>query len=96
MIKNTVNWEDFARFTITNGVTEMAVWSLTPHLGLDLADSESVLPLDNLEDGELRPRILSVLRGLSILRSHNVRVSVQGDFVRALANRVGVDATAYP
>lgn len=94
--KNTLDWESFARFVVASGLTYIHIWSLTVHPGLDVPEGDGVLPLDDLSDSELRPRILSVLRGLKLLQRHGVSVVVQGGFVKTLAKRVGLDAGAYP
>jgi len=92
--KNTLEWDSFARFSIASAITHVGIWSLTAHSNLDVPDEDRVQPLDDLSDDDLRPRILSVLRGLRLLQRHGVSVSVHGDFVDPLARRVGLDATA--
>jgi MoaA/NifB/PqqE/SkfB family radical SAM enzyme len=92
--KNSLEWDAFARFSIASDIIHMGIWTLTPHPGLNVPDEDRVRPLDDLSDSDLRPRIVSVLRGLRLLRRHGVAVTVQGDFVGALARRVGLDATA--
>lgn len=95
--KNALDWEAFARFVVASSVSHIGIWSLTVHPdGLDVPEGESVLPLDDLPDSELRPRILSVLRGLNLLQRHGVSVAVQGGFIEILAKRVGLDAGACP
>lgn len=92
--KSAEDWENLARFAIASGVTKVEIWSLTEHLGLDVPEAERVRPLDDLSDGELRPRIRSVVRGISLLRRYGIDVVVQGGFVAALARRVGILANA--
>jgi molybdenum cofactor biosynthesis enzyme MoaA len=86
--KNTSDWEDFARFAVALGITRMEIWSLTLHNGLDVPEKDRVHPLDDLVDRELRPRLLSIRRGLEFLRRHDVEVTIQGGFLDALERRV--------
>ena len=93
--KNTLEWENFARFTVAMGVTSVGLWSLTKHAGMDVPEYAQVRPLDDLADGELRPRVVSIRRGLEFLRRHGVSVSIQGGFFEALERRVHGDARRH-
>jgi MoaA/NifB/PqqE/SkfB family radical SAM enzyme len=90
--KNALEWEAFARFSIAAGISYMIIWNLAEHSGLDISEEERVRPLDDLPDDELKPRLSSVLRGLRLLRQHDVAVTVLGGFIEPLAGRVGLDA----
>jgi MoaA/NifB/PqqE/SkfB family radical SAM enzyme len=89
--KNTLHWESFARFAVALGITSIGLWSLTEHDGLDVPVDDRVHPLDDLPDVELRPRLLSIRRGLDFLRRHDVPVAIQGGFVENLERRVRGD-----
>ncbi len=90
--RNTIGWESFARLAIALDIRHVGLWSLTAHPGMVFPEGGKVVPLDDLDDEELRPRIQSIQRGIDLLRRHQVAADVQGDFVTKLAARVGYSA----
>jgi MoaA/NifB/PqqE/SkfB family radical SAM enzyme len=70
--KNTLEWDIFARFIVALGVARVSLWSLTEHAGLNVPEEARVRPPDDLDDVELRPRVLSVMRGLEFLQQHDI------------------------
>jgi radical SAM protein with 4Fe4S-binding SPASM domain len=44
--------------------------------------------LDDLRDSDLRPRLQAIQRAIGILKSHDIDVHVNGDFITALTRRI--------
>lgn len=81
---------DFARVAVSLGIKHVAFWNLTPYpfANTDVLMEDRVQPLDDLPDEELRPRVMTILSAIGLLRRSGVSVHVQGDFVNTLARRV--------
>ncbi len=89
--KNACDWEAFARFVVACDIRHLDIWNLKLHSGLDWSGKEGVRSLDDLSVDELRPRMLSVVRGLKLLKRHGVTVTVKGNFIQTMLKRVGID-----
>lgn len=90
--KNSLVIEDLAHLAISLGVADVGFWSLTPYPyeNTDVADGDKALPLDDLPDAELVPRLQAIGRALQTLRRAGVRFHVQADFVEVLKLRRGL------
>lgn len=86
--RNTLNWQSFAQFALALGVVHVELWSLTPHPGMQTAPQDRLVPLDDLDDADLRPRLESIAAGIALLRGNGVPVKVQGDFIARLTARL--------
>jgi MoaA/NifB/PqqE/SkfB family radical SAM enzyme len=91
--KNSMLVEDFARLSIALGIHTVQFWNLNkyPYENTDVAPEDRVLPLDDLPDDELRPRVEAVYRAIELLRRNRIVVNVAGGFVDVLARRVGIN-----
>jgi MoaA/NifB/PqqE/SkfB family radical SAM enzyme len=90
--KTAVGAEDFARFIISLNVRSVYFWNLDVHdsnfPGVPPADKPT--PLASLSNADLCPRIEAIRRAIRLLEMAEVRVTVAGDFVNLLAQRVGL------
>jgi MoaA/NifB/PqqE/SkfB family radical SAM enzyme len=89
--RNTLDWDQFARFAVSCRVQHVGLWNLTIHPDIAIGANEKVLALDDLSDAELVPRLRCIRQGLAILERHRITYDVQGDFISALMKRVKLD-----
>jgi molybdenum cofactor biosynthesis enzyme MoaA len=91
--QNTLDLPDLARLAVVLGVRHVSFWNLFDHgyADTDVAESDRVLPLDDLDDTMLRPRLESIDVALRLLRHHDIQVAIHGDFIDALRRRVGIN-----
>jgi MoaA/NifB/PqqE/SkfB family radical SAM enzyme len=89
--QNSLLVEDLARLAVTLGINTVSFWSLTkyPYSETDVRTEDQALPLDDLSDDELLPRIISIRRGIRILKRAGVSVYTHADFINTLAKNRG-------
>jgi MoaA/NifB/PqqE/SkfB family radical SAM enzyme len=90
--KNSLYVEDLARLAISLDVKIVDFWNLLDHGHEDngVGSADRVIPLDELPNIELLPRIEAILRAVRLLRFSGIIVSIHADFINALASRVGI------
>ena len=91
--KNSLHLEAFARFAVALRIETMCFWNMTKYdyEAAQIPEQDRALPLDELDDHELRVRLERIAAGFQILKEHGVGINVHGDFISRLAEKVGVD-----
>jgi MoaA/NifB/PqqE/SkfB family radical SAM enzyme len=91
--KNSLHVEALAQLAASIGIKIVDFWDLHDHGHLDngVTAEDRVKPLAHLDDADLFPRLEAIRRAIAFLTARGIIVSVHGDFVSALAKRVGLD-----
>jgi radical SAM protein with 4Fe4S-binding SPASM domain len=93
--KNTLDIENLAQFAIAHDMKGVGFWNLSswsfdkfPYENTDVPAEDRAYPLDDLKNDELRPRLDAIRRAISLLKSNDIEVHVNGDFIDALRSRL--------